>query len=482
MSDSLLSRLASSSANSPTFTSFQNDVDQVLIRSQQQLTQPSHYVSLLAGNFAFSFAKSAAQAFTAPTLLTLAKPLSWTFGLASESITYEISQRLLQSNHSQKISDVFSSNATSLKQNVLQNFFTFGTLKLIHPLLLNQNLVLQHLGNSASLLGIHSMGEYLHAGKFKTPSISDWIEAESSYLTLQMGLKLAHSLMGPKWIATEKALALSTFPTFHSSNEFALLKLAHLGPAGLLSEKFSGVESKSYFKVLWNEWGQSEKSKPTSKMPSSSELQAEYLFSFSDRTSARSLIHELAKTSFTSPDHPRRILEALRDQPHANPHSQFYSIQAIQRIFEMNPLETPSGSFKSALLQFFLETALREEVASLRNQKLHHLLEMMEEGISFAKLKYYSALYHAPSDVQIPSESFYTVDFLEYHQNHIHFAWEGIPIAQQHLLLNHIFLLARGNKTIAERSITILGDFYHTTAKSAHEMKALIQQVLDGPF
>src|SRR4030095_15592860 len=115
-------------------------------------------------------------------------------------------------------------------------------------------------------------------------------------------------------------------------------------------------------------------------------LRENYLSRFPDAT--RSHSDEIIDAVLTFPEYStefhNRLLEALSLSSYPTPGSaeQLYVVKAMEHVIKCDSLNTNTGSFENARLQYLIQHAAAEDSQSLRMSFLFSIMEAMERGLN----------------------------------------------------------------------------------------------------
>jgi hypothetical protein len=266
-----------------------------------------------------------------------------------------------------------------LKQALLNDLLAFGILKGAGALTRESNLVFQQVLASTAMVVGHQTAAALKLIPRPEGSFAEqFFHAVVLNLQMTAGTELAHGLV-PALTPLERGLDLSLqFPPMIGA-EFSLsfmdVPLTQKGPS---TNFIQGRAERSPI-LPFRYYSQS------TEKGGARDLREKYRPFFppeTHETFSDAIVGRALATPSKMPHFHERLLEAYAQVPEAirGTREQLFTVHAIQRIFEYDPLRTGTGSFENALLQFFIESALRDSNPSRRSVALQDLFQLMERG------------------------------------------------------------------------------------------------------
>ncbi|GEM_PF-3428451 len=407
-----------------------------------------------------------------PSSLAFFKTASLALGLGAEVSVYRGSLSLL--------GDLPSSSVFS--KDWIRDYLNFGILKGFGKIAEGENLVFTHCFQSSGMVLGQNLSASLEIAPAPTGNLFEqFFHAEIINLQMGAGMSLGHFLTGHRLLAWEKGFDLS----IHSIQE--TLSLPSEPPFPIL--KPVGVESG---KALTNVTGpRSFRQAPLlqvslydAEVSSTESLIARFRrLSTSHGNSAYG--ERILADALATPLPPRlqeRLLESYTHLREVGSQEQAYTARAIQSIFRLNALRSPSGTFKQALLQYALEHSLADPEAPSRQVKMQTLFRLMEGALPDTALENFVREVGERESLELNDRPLYSSEFWALHAEEIARSWMGYQSPDMLRMLNLIYELAPQDGALASRWIQIIGQARSSGRYSPSDIDAALARARENPF
>jgi phosphatidylserine synthase len=204
MSDTLLSRISSSSLQTPLLTSHQNQVDALVSHFAEQVTDWRSIAAMTVGGGAYRLGRigvmstgSGLTARSVPLVASLVRGSSLVGGLATEVVAFEATHRSLFSATGERNNpNLWNWNGQGgIRQGLAHSFITFGTLRGVGAMVQGENIVVQHLLQDTAMVTGHQLSAAFGITNRPTGSlVEQFLEAEVTNIQMTGGMSLVHGL------------------------------------------------------------------------------------------------------------------------------------------------------------------------------------------------------------------------------------------------------------------------------------------------